>query len=193
MIIASSCSTCHRTCKSTGTGASVSKRNAPKLKWRSDLGELGQLYVGKSRSTRRRGNPINKEKATRPGAQTQATAGDPPKDGAEHAVPTGWHLYDGSKVEQPKWLIKGLLPESGVGIIPGQWGGYKTTTALSMGLSVMTGQPFRRPLSGQARRGCDLLRARGGRHAAVAASNPCQGSRRARTNYRLRGGTIARC
>ena len=114
----------------------------PKLKWRSDLGELGQLYVEKSRSTEAAGQSDQQGESNASGCADQATAGDPPKDGAEHAVPTGWHLYDGSKVEQPKWLIKGLLPESGVGIIPGQWGGYKTTTALSMGLSVMTGQPF---------------------------------------------------
>ena len=39
-------------------------------------------------------------------------------------------------------MVKGILPESGVAIIPGQWGSYKTTTALDLALSVMTGRPF---------------------------------------------------
>jgi AAA domain len=61
---------------------------------------------------------------------------------ATTGTPTGWHLYDGTRAEPPKWLIKGLLPETGLGIIPGQWGSYKTTTALDIALAVMTGQPF---------------------------------------------------
>jgi len=56
--------------------------------------------------------------------------------------PTGWSLYDHTAVEPPRWLIKGILPEQCVAIIPGQWGSYKTTTALEMALSVMTGRAF---------------------------------------------------
>jgi AAA domain len=61
---------------------------------------------------------------------------------ASSSGPAGWHLYDSTKAEPPNWLIKGLLPETGLGIIPGQWGSYKTTTALDMALAVMTGRPF---------------------------------------------------
>ena len=57
-------------------------------------------------------------------------------------TPAGWSLYDSAKVEPPRWLIKSLLPETGVAIIPGQWGSYKTTTALDMALAVMTNRPF---------------------------------------------------
>jgi AAA domain/Bifunctional DNA primase/polymerase, N-terminal len=70
--------------------------------------------------------------ASQPGDQAGATEGGP----------SGWMLYDSAKIEPPRWLVKGILPESGVAIIPGQWGSYKTTTALDLALSVMTGRAF---------------------------------------------------
>jgi len=65
-----------------------------------------------------------------------------PASNRTQAGPSGWHLYDSTMAEPPRWLVKGILPESGVAIIPGQWGSYKTTTALDLALSVMTGRPF---------------------------------------------------
>jgi hypothetical protein len=41
-----------------------------------------------------------------------------------------------------KWLVKGLLPETGCGLISGQWGTRKTFIALDLALSVMLGTPF---------------------------------------------------
>jgi len=38
--------------------------------------------------------------------------------------------------------VKQLLPESGVGIVSGQWGSFKTTAALDLSVSVMTSEPF---------------------------------------------------
>jgi AAA domain len=77
-------------------------------------------------------------KNTKAGVETEEPAGT--SDASDS--PAGWHLYDSTKPEPPRWLIKGLLPETGLGIIPGQWGSYKTTTALEMALAVMTNQPF---------------------------------------------------
>jgi AAA domain len=66
----------------------------------------------------------------------------PAADAQASDTPAGWSLYDSARVEPPRWLIKGLLPETGMAIIPGQWGSYKTTTALDMALAVMTNRPF---------------------------------------------------
>ena len=75
---------------------------------------------------------------TKTGEGTTAPAADAPASD----TPAGWSLYDSARVEPPRWLIKGLLPETGMAIIPGQWGSYKTTTALDMALAVMTNRPF---------------------------------------------------
>jgi hypothetical protein len=54
----------------------------------------------------------------------------------------GWSYYDSTKAASPHWLVKNLLPEAGVGILAGQWGTFKTTAALDLAVSVMTGQAF---------------------------------------------------
>ena len=79
-----------------------------------------------------RGKQRPDERAGKPAADAQASSD----------TPAGWSLYDNARVEPPRWLIKGLLPETGMAIIPGQWGSYKTTTALDMALAVMTNRPF---------------------------------------------------
>ena len=56
--------------------------------------------------------------------------------------PSGWTFYGTAAQTQPRWIIKGIIPESGVGIFAGQWGVYKTTVALDLSVSVMTGLPF---------------------------------------------------
>jgi hypothetical protein len=57
-------------------------------------------------------------------------------------VRPGWSYYDTTKIEPPRWCVKQLIPETGVGIMSGQWGSFKTTNALDLSVSVMTGQPF---------------------------------------------------
>jgi hypothetical protein len=61
-------------------------------------------------------------------------------DGRRHD--RGWHYYDDTPPPPMRWLIKGILPETGVGILSGQWGTFKTTTALDLSVSVMTGMAF---------------------------------------------------
>lgn len=53
-----------------------------------------------------------------------------------------WHYHDEQPSPPTRWLIKKLLPETGSGLISGQWGTYKTTTALDLCVSVMGGLPF---------------------------------------------------
>jgi hypothetical protein len=55
---------------------------------------------------------------------------------------TGWIFYEDDAGNPPKWAIKHILPENGVVIMSGQWGMYKTTAALYLVLSLITGLPF---------------------------------------------------
>jgi hypothetical protein len=51
--------------------------------------------------------------------------------------------YDGNEqVPAPPWLIKNLLPDTGVALLPGQWGTGKTFIALDLATSVMVGTKF---------------------------------------------------
>jgi AAA domain/Bifunctional DNA primase/polymerase, N-terminal len=58
------------------------------------------------------------------------------------ALPAGWVRLDLSTAVPTAWLIKGLLPETGVLILPGQWGLYKTTGLLQFSHCLMTGNAF---------------------------------------------------
>ena len=53
-----------------------------------------------------------------------------------------WKFHTGKSAAPPRWLIKNILPETGVALMSGQWGTFKTTTAIYICVSVMTGQPF---------------------------------------------------
>jgi AAA domain len=55
---------------------------------------------------------------------------------------TGWRFHGDEDAAPTAWLIKNILPETGAGLISGQWGTYKTTVALDLSVSVMTGTPF---------------------------------------------------
>src|SRR5262249_4304033 len=86
-------------------------------------------------------------------AQEHAKGDSPP--GATTAKARSWNYYDSSETTSPRCLVKSLLPETGVGILAGQWGSFKTTAALDLAVSVMTGQAF----AGQyrvKRKGADL-------------------------------------
>jgi AAA domain len=53
-----------------------------------------------------------------------------------------WRYYNGEPSLPPPWLIKNVLPETGTALISGQWGTYKTTVAIEIAVSVMTGLAF---------------------------------------------------
>jgi hypothetical protein len=61
--------------------------------------------------------------------------------GAESAFPLRWH-GDQDFNFQPKWLVKNMLPETGAGLLSGQWGTFKTFIAIDLAASVMTGGSF---------------------------------------------------
>jgi hypothetical protein len=54
----------------------------------------------------------------------------------------GWSFHCDEDPAPTAWLVKNILPQTGTGLISGQWGTYKTTVALDVAVSVMTGTPF---------------------------------------------------
>jgi AAA domain len=52
-----------------------------------------------------------------------------------------WHGESGA-IPVRAWLVNGLLPETGVGLISGQWGTYKTFVALDLAAAIMAGLAF---------------------------------------------------
>jgi hypothetical protein len=52
------------------------------------------------------------------------------------------------------WLVKGLMPVCGHGLLAGQWGTYKSFIALEFTTALMTAQPF---LGGMVKRQCGVL------------------------------------
>jgi AAA domain len=54
----------------------------------------------------------------------------------------GWNYYDTTEITPQNWCVKKLIPQTGVGILSGQWGSFKTTAALDISMAVMTGQSF---------------------------------------------------
>lgn len=52
-----------------------------------------------------------------------------------------WHGDKNPDLDRA-WLVEGLLPETGIGLISGQWGVYKTFVALDLSLSLMAGPTF---------------------------------------------------
>jgi hypothetical protein len=69
-------------------------------------------------------------------AALMAAGADVPKPKTE------WHFHHGDNPAPTSWLIKNILPETGAGLISGQWGTYKTTVALDLAVNVMTGTRF---------------------------------------------------
>jgi hypothetical protein len=65
-------------------------------------------------------------------------------DNKQGRTPSGgrWQFHDDKPSPPTPWLIKNLLPETGAGLVSGQWGTFKTTMALDLSVSVMAGPPF---------------------------------------------------
>jgi hypothetical protein len=53
-----------------------------------------------------------------------------------------WKYHTGAAQLPLRWLINGILPEAGVGLMAGQWGTFKTTIALDVSVCVMAGLSF---------------------------------------------------
>jgi hypothetical protein len=64
------------------------------------------------------------------------------EEAEEISKTASWCFHANSEPEAIPWLIKNILPETGTGLISGQWGTYKTTVALDIAVSVMTAEPL---------------------------------------------------
>jgi AAA domain len=53
-----------------------------------------------------------------------------------------WKYHTVEAPPPQHWLIKGVLPATGVIILPGQWGTFKTTVALEISVCIMAGLPL---------------------------------------------------
>jgi hypothetical protein len=86
------------------------------------------------------------ETEAKPWAPQEPPAKEPPpsaNDGA--AFGYSWHLDwhgENSSASARKWLVLDLLPETGVALISGQWGTYKTFVADDLSAALMTATPF---------------------------------------------------
>ena len=75
----------------------------------------------------------------------RAPAADSVRDTAngENKPPRpNWRYHDDEPAAATSWAIKNILPETGAGLISGQWGSFKTTVALDVSVSLMSGLPF---------------------------------------------------
>jgi hypothetical protein len=52
------------------------------------------------------------------------------------------HWHGGQPLEPQAWLIEDILPETGTGLVSGQWGTYKTFVTIDLAGAVMTGGVF---------------------------------------------------
>src|SRR5262245_16209575 len=72
----------------------------------------------------------------------RAQAPDYGEESSAQELPTvHWHGEVDPRNSRPQ-LIQDLIPEVGCGLISGQWGTYKTFTALDLAYSVMSREPF---------------------------------------------------
>jgi AAA domain len=71
----------------------------------------------------------------------RAPAADSVRDTAngENKPPRpNWRYHDDEPAAATSWAIKNILPETGAGLISGQWGSFKTTVALDVSVSLMS-------------------------------------------------------
>jgi hypothetical protein len=62
-------------------------------------------------------------------------------DASDQAPSLHWH-GDVHPLTTRPWLVKNIIPETGSGLLAGQWGTFKTFVALDLTVAVMSGQPF---------------------------------------------------
>jgi AAA domain/Bifunctional DNA primase/polymerase, N-terminal len=68
-------------------------------------------------------------------ADQQDTFTEPPTSNS-------WKYHTGAAPLPLRWLIKGILPETGAALVAGQWGTFKTTVALDVSVCVMAQLSF---------------------------------------------------
>jgi hypothetical protein len=76
-------------------------------------------------------------------ANAERSEGTSPNEGAAFGFSWRIHWHGEAPIEDSRpQLVQGLLPETGAGLISGQWGTYKTFVAIDLSVAVMTGTDF---------------------------------------------------
>ena len=86
-------------------------------------------------------NQNHQQEQTSQTEQEQQGSSDPGSGPAQSAFPLRWHGEENPNIVR-NWLVKPLLPETGAGLISGQWGTAKTFIAIDLSVCVMTGHSF---------------------------------------------------
>jgi hypothetical protein len=125
-----------------GTAASIRIIRLPDLGERGDIsdwldaGHSAEEFEGVCYRTPEWTPDAIGEEKNEPAASAEAPEAKPPP-------PTSpWSYHGENATVATRWLIKNVLPETGTALIAGQWGSYKSTVALDLAVSVMTGTPF---------------------------------------------------
>jgi hypothetical protein len=89
---------------------------------------------------------LNYEEATAfSSASPPPSSASPPPPGSTTAFGFTWQPHwhgEADPLDTRPWLIELVLPQTGVGLISGQWGTYKTFVALDLAAATMTATPF---------------------------------------------------
>src|SRR3954464_3207910 len=80
---------------------------------------------------------LQKQDTRRPEGKAKSSTGQAEPE----PIPLRWHGEVDPNADRA-WLIRDLIPETGKGLLSGQWGTGKTFGALDLSASVMTGQLF---------------------------------------------------
>jgi hypothetical protein len=86
-------------------------------------------------------NNTDNQASAQPPQPQSADASTPNAPATDVVANLRWHDEE-TDVVAPAWLIKGMLPETGVGLYAGQWGTGKTFGVLDLAACVARGTPF---------------------------------------------------
>jgi hypothetical protein len=85
---------------------------------------------------------VSRVRPKRKRAKVKANGDDDAGDETVTRYTLHWHGEDGDAAAARAWLVAGLLPETGVCLVSGQWGTYKTFAVLDLAAAVMAGGSF---------------------------------------------------
>ena len=86
---------------------------------------------------------LNAIVARLPDWQAKSAESSVTRDDTAHGFSWTLHRHGDPETHVPRqWVIEGLLPQTGVGLVSGQWGTFKTFNAFDLAAAVMTNGEF---------------------------------------------------
>jgi hypothetical protein len=77
-----------------------------------------------------------------PPPRSEASSSSKAEDSPKQPTILSYRRHRDANNQAPKYLVKSLLPETGVGLLPGQSGTYKSFVGIKLAGAIGTGQPF---------------------------------------------------